>query len=399
MRPPLTDRLYYRDPTLITFEGTIVASRQAEGKYVTVLDRSAFYPTSGGQQHDLGTLNGIAIIAVVDAGDEVQHISAEPVGEAGQKVAGEVDLQRRRKHRQQHTAQHILSQTFLRLHGYETVSVHLGDEYGAIELSTPTMEAKQAAEVEQQANEIVQSSWPVEILFLHGGEIEAIPLRKIPSREGTLRVIKIGEFDWSACGGTHCNTTAEVGVIKLIGAEKIRGRTLVKFLAGVQALEDYRLRFDVTDAVSKSLTCHVCDLPGKIGKLADENKSIRKELAGLQKELIPSRASSLAETAESIGQLKVVARVMEGMDASSAGQLSSAVADAIDGLVLLIADGKLLIHVGAGSGLRAGDLAKRLAADTGLRGGGSNQAAQLGGADSSKLDHYRTILLSLIGHG
>lgn len=394
----MTERLYYRDPALTEFEATITESAVEKGKYHTVLDRSAFYPTSGGQQHDLGILNGVPVVDVVDAGDTVRHVTEKSVGEVGQTVRGEVDSARRRRHRQQHTAQHILSQTFIRLYGYETVSVHLGDEYGAIELSVPSVELNHVAEVERQANEIVMSSWPVEILFLSGAEIESVPLRKIPTREGSLRVIKIGEFDWSACGGTHCNSTAEVGLIKIIGAEKMRGRALVNFLAGVQALEDYRLRFDVTDSLSRTFTCHVSDLPAKTGKLSDENKGLRREITMLQKELIPIRAKALAGGAETVGQVRTIAREMQGMDAASAGQLGAVVADEIDGLVLLAAEGKLLISVGATSNLHAGELAKKLAAETGLRGGGSNRAAQLGGADTSKLDHYRAILLSLIGH-
>src|SRR5512140_2783635 len=112
MRHPLTERLYYHDPSLLEFEGTIVATTQKDDHYVTVLDRSAFYPTSGGQQFDTGTLNGVPVVDVIDADHDVLHITAEPIGEAGRKVTGSVDAPRRQRHRQQHTAQHILSQVF-----------------------------------------------------------------------------------------------------------------------------------------------------------------------------------------------------------------------------------------------------------------------------------------------
>jgi alanyl-tRNA synthetase len=394
----VTERLYYRDPSLTEFDATIQAVTEADGRFRTVLDRSAFYPTSGGQLFDTGLINGIAVVDVIDEGASVLHISELPVGKVGEKVTGVVDRPRRTMHRQQHTAQHILSQVFIREFHMETVSVHLGDDYGAIELDNTIIEPDQFDKAERIANDIIYTNWPVSIMFVSGAELDAIPLRKIPSREGELRVIKIGEFDYSACGGTHCNSTAEVSVIKIIGWEKLRGHALVKFLAGSQALEDYRSRFAVTDTLAKALTCHPNDLPGKVDKLSAENKDQRKQMALLYKELLPLRAEALIQNAQQIGTLHYVYKAIDGMDASTAGQLASMVADKVDGLVLFVADGKLLISVGAGSGLHAGELAKKLSGVLGLKGGGSNKAAQLGGADLSKLEEYKAALLSQIGH-
>ncbi|MBK7141349.1 MAG: hypothetical protein IPH75_04630 [bacterium] len=394
----MTERLYYRDPALLEFEATIISSEKADGRYQTVLDRSAFYPTSGGQLFDTGVLGGVEVLDVIDADDSVLHITGQSVGEPGRRVAGSVNAARRKMHRQQHTAQHILSQIAVRQYQFETVSVHLGDDYGAIELNTPSIDQSQLDQLETAANEILFANWPVSILFVSGQELDKLPLRKIPSREGELRVIKVGEFDYSACGGTHCNSTAEVGVIKLIGWEKLRGHALVKFVAGSQAIEDYRLRFAVTDSLTKSLTCHLKDLNDKVDKLTGENRDQRKQLGALFKELLPIRADELAATAVTIGALKFVYKAVDGMDATTAGQLGSTVAERINGVALLVADGRLLISVGTGSKLHAGELSKQLSASIGLKGGGSNKAAQLGGADPAKLEEYKAALLSLIGH-
>lgn len=394
----MTERLYYRDPSLTDFDATILAVTEADGRFRTALDRSAFYPTSGGQLFDMGVINGIPVIDVIDEGATVLHISELPVGKVGEKVKGSVDRPRRMIHRQQHTAQHILSQVFIREFQMETVSVHLGDDYGAIELDSAAIDTDQLDRAERLANDIIYTNWLVQIMFVSGAELDAIPLRKIPSRDGELRVIKIGEFDYSACGGTHCNSTAEVAIVKILGWEKLRGHALVKFLAGSQALEDYRSRFTVTDSLAKALTCHPNDLPGKVDKLSTENKDQRKQMALLYKELLPLRAEALIQNAQQIGTLRYVYKAIDGMDASTAGQLASMVADKVDGLVLFVAEGKLLISVGTGSGLHAGELAKKLSATLGLKGGGNNKSAQLGGADPSKLEEYKAALLSQIGH-
>lgn len=394
----MTDRLYYRDPTLLEFEATILISAEQDGRFATTLDRSAFYPTSGGQLFDTGTLNGVRVVDVVESEGFVKHISEALIGKPGDAVTGKVDQDRRRMHRQQHTAQHILSQSFIKLFGFETVSVHLGDDYGSIELDQTSVDVIQIERVERFANDVIAAAWPVSILFLKGSEIENIPLRKIPTREGELRVIKIGDFDYSACGGTHCGNTSDVGLIKITGWEKLRGHALVNFLAGVQAVDDYKRRFEATDLLTKSLTCGVTDLVSKVDKLVNEGKSLRKSNTQLQKELLPARVAYHAGTAMDVHGRKLVAGVLEDMDASTAGQLGSAIAEQISGVALFVAEGKLLIAVGLSCGLHAGEIAKSLAALLGLRGGGSNKAAQLGGADPAKIQEYRAALLSIIRH-
>ena len=332
----MTERLYYRDSSLLKFEATIVEQGEHEGKTYTVLDKSAFYPTSGGQLHDTGTLNGIAITDVIETDDDqIWHISDKPVGKIGDTVRGVIDKDRRYIHRQMHTAQHILSQAFIRLYGYETVSVHLGREYAAVELDAKQVSPEQMISAEQMVQEIIGANYPVEILFPDEDEAANLPLRKVPMREGTIRVIRIGDFDWSACGGTHCSSTAEVVVLKITGVEKIRGRSLVKFLVGRQALDDYHNRFSVTSHLSHQFTCHVNDLVDKVDKLTADNNNMRKEITRLQKELMPVWAEELAAEAQTFGAYQVVCREMELSDDHHARQLAGLVAGRIDGVVFL----------------------------------------------------------------
>jgi alanyl-tRNA synthetase len=395
----VTERLYYRDPALIEFEAHVVAQGQIGSRYYSVLDRTAFYPTSGGQLNDLGRLNDIDVIDVIETEDgDIRHIAMLPMGESGSAVHGVVDKSRRRRNRQLHTAQHLISQVFIRLSEAETVSVHLGEEYGAVELNKNEIGESDLAEAERLTNELIADNLPIEILFIDASEIGSIPVRKPPARHGIIRVIKIGEFDWSACGGTHCLSTLEVGQVKIIGAEKLRGHLLVKFLAGSQTLEDYRMRFAITDSLSRALTCHPSDLPLKLDKLMTENKSQHKEIAQLQKELLPIRVVQLAATSTDVDGRHIVAADVGGFDTGLLSQLAQSVADEIHGIAVLLAEGRLVVAVSADSGLHAGDILKGFTKQYGLKGGGNSRVAQAGGADHARLADYRNAILGLCGH-
>jgi len=392
----LTDRLYYRDSALLEFEAEIVAAGSNEGKYYTILDRSAFYPTSGGQLFDTGQINEIEITDVIeDDNHEVRHISEQPPGKVGDKVKGRVDRERRFKNRQVHTAQHILSQAFVKLFGCDTVSVHLGEEYANIELNTESLTPEQTAAAEKLANEIIRDNLPVDVIFADDELLKYLPIRKIPEREGALRVIKIGEFECSACGGTHCHRTSEVGLIKITGFEKVRGRYSVGFLAGVLAVEDYLVRYEVTDRLSKTFTCHVTDLPDKLDKLASENKTIQREITRLLKELLPVRAEEMAAEVKTAGKIAVCGRIISDLDNNAAGHLASLVADRINGMAIIMTADRLLLAVSEQTGLHAGELIKKFAARVNVRGGGSQKAAQVGGVVPEKYDEYLDLIIKL----
>jgi alanyl-tRNA synthetase len=395
----MTDRLYYNDPALVSFEANITGSGTRDGRPWVTLDRSAFYPTSGGQLHDLGTLNGIPVVEVLeDDSGEVVHLLEGPLGSPEEKISGEVDPERRRHFRQQHTAQHILSQAFFRLYDLQTKSVHLGLEYAAVELPADEISDDKLATAETLANDVIRAGDPIQIMFVTPEEAANLPLRKVPQVREKIRIIRVGDFDWSACGGTHCSTTAEVGMIKIVATERLRKRTLVKFLAGDLAFADYARRFDVTAILSKRLTCHIDDLPEKFEKLDEELKVVRQELTALRKEMLPSRADALASSAIKIGRYSLVGSVEGDSDAKLATQLASLVADKLGGVAAIIAESRLLLATASESDLHAGKLAKQLSERIGLRGGGGQNQAQLGGAEPAKLDEYVTQLKALLAN-
>jgi alanyl-tRNA synthetase len=394
----MTERLYYHDSNLLEFEGTITEVGRSGDLYYTVLDRSAFYPTSGGQSHDNGVLGGAMVVdvTVADSG-EVHHLTETAIGSVGTTVSGRIDKERRRRNCQNHTAQHLLSAAFGRLFGLRTVSVHLGEEYGAVELNTPDVSEESLDQAERLANEVIRDNLAVNTLFVDSTEAGRLPLRKPPPKEGTLRIIRIDDFECSACGGTHCSTTGGVGLIKIIGTEKLRGNSLVKFLSGRLAYEDYGLRFEVSDRLARQFTCHPSDLPSRIEKMAGENKELRRQLSEARKALLPALVDRLAQTVSTAFGLPTVIQLLTEVDSGQLVQLAGQLAERIGGLAALQVNDRIVLAASERSGRKAGALARELAAAADLKGGGNDRVAQLGGADESRIDFYREKLGKLLG--
>ena len=394
----MTERLYYKDPALLSFEGTIIEARQFNGKHLTVLDKTAFYPTSGGQPHDNGLLNSVAIFDVTESDGNIQHISDSAVGTIGDRVKGEVDSGRRKYFRQLHTAQHILSSVFIELYDFQTVSVHLGEDYGAIELKQPSLEDDQLLKAEQLSNEYILQSLPVEIIFAEEQEAQKLPLRKKPSRQGTIRIIKIGEIDYSACGGTHCSNSSEIGLIKIINVEKQRNNILINFLAGTGAKKDYDKRFEVTDRLSKQLTCAVDELKLRYDKIIEENKQYRQQLVQLQKELLPIKIKEAAAASENSNGINYVCMEENSMDSKLAANFATSLADNIGGIALIQLEERIIIGVCDSDTINidAKEIARRFSSELNLKGGGGKTMAQLGGSLKGQLNKYREVLVKIL---
>jgi len=394
----VTERLYYKDPALLAFTARIIATGRDKRGCFTVLDRSAFYPTSGGQSNDTGLLNGRTVIDVTESEDgRVLHHTAEPVGAIGETVEGRIDKVRRRRHRQSHTGQHLLSAAFHHLFGYVTASVHLGEEYAAVEFDVEAVGEVDLERAEAWVNDRIADNIPVEILFVEADRVAELPMRKQPQRSGLLRLIKIGELDYSACGGTHCSTTGGVGLLKIVGVEKMRGRALVKYLCGDLALADYLSRYAVTDVMARSATCNPVDLPGKFEKLSVELRDAKGELSALRRQLLPTHAEQLARKAEPGGRHRFVLASAPEADSSTGGQLAALVADMVGGPAVLLIDGRLMVAAPENGEFDAGRLARQLAERSGLKGGGNRRQAQLGGAPIADLEPYRAMVREILG--
>ncbi len=310
---PHTERLYYTDAYLREFTARLLRSVPDERGARVYLDRTAFYPESGGQPSDRGTLGGIPLLDVIDEGDEVAHILAEqPVGES---VQGIIDWQRRFDHMQQHTGQHILSAAFDRTGGYKTVSFHLGTESSTIDLDSERVGARQLEAAEELANSVVFENRALQISFRPAAEAQQLDLRKPTEREGDIRLIEIESFDLSACGGTHVGAAGAVGGICLRKVERAKGMTRVEFVCGARALRRARQDYALLSEAGRLLSSGFDTIPGLITKQAQDLREAGKSAQKLVSELAELEAAQLWRESPEVSGVRLVQRVFDSADA------------------------------------------------------------------------------------
>jgi alanyl-tRNA synthetase len=378
----MTERLYYTDSYLTRFDATVVAvAVGVGGRHEIVLDRTAFYPTSGGQPFDVGRLGGARVIDAVDADDgRVVHVTDTALA-PGASVGGEVDWTRRFDHMQQHTGQHLLSAAFDRCFGVRTESFHLGAEGCTIDLAREVTPAETSAAVDD-ANRVIWEDRPVTVRFVTPEEAAAMPLRKEPVKTGRLRLIDIQDYDLSACGGTHVSRTGSVGIVVVGGSERVRGGSRVEFLCGTRARRRFDAWRDSLQAARRHLPVAPEELAAGIERLQSENRSLQKALAAAHERLAAVDARALVERGLRIGTRLVVAETLPDRDAAGLKSLASAAAaeaGAVAALFSTTTPALVVVACHPAAGVDAGAVLKSLTATFGGRGGGKPDLAQGGG--------------------
>lgn len=374
----MTERLYYADAGLLVFDATVVEALDVGGRQAAVLDRTAFYPTSGGQPHDTGRLNDVRVVDVVDDGDRILHV-VESSLQAGASVRGAVDPMRRLDHRQQHTGQHVLSAAFDRMFSNRTVGFHMGTEVSTIDLAR-ALSAEDVERAVDEANRVVWEDRTVTVRFADAAEAQSMGLRKESSREGQLRLVEVADFDLSACGGTHVDRTGTIGLIAVTATEKFKGGLRVTFVCGGRALRSFRGLRDAVAGSVRVLSVVPDELPGAIQKLQADAKGLRKRAADLQVALAAHEAERLLEVAASSATPGVVGAVLDGWDAAGLKAVGSAlIAKAPVVGVLVAGSAAVVVAHTATSGPRAMEIIQHLTSRFGGKGGGTAELAQAGG--------------------
>jgi alanyl-tRNA synthetase len=379
---PGTPRLYFDDPTLLAFEATVVAHSRVDDRPALVLDRTAFYPDSGGQPGDAGELAGIAVedTRCDDAG-VVLH--ALPVGAelppVGRVVRGLIDRDRRRLHAALHTGQHMLSRAMVDEAGAETVSSRLSAGGSTLDLDVASLDERALARAERRVAQAIEDDLAVRQWFPEPEEVASLPLRRAPKVTENIRVVDIGGFDLSPCGGTHCARTALVGVLHITGVERFKGRTRVNFLAGRAALDELRARSASLAELGRLFTCGPHDARAAVERLRSELQSTRDALGDVRARWAEGVAERLLREASEAGSSRVVL-TLEGEAVETLRALGQRLT-AREGVVAFLAsrvdDGLLvLIARGPGSGFDCGAWLKRVAAAQQGRGGGRPDRAE-----------------------
>ncbi len=419
----MTQRLYYNDPYLREFDATVVGVSERDDRLVVTLDRTAFYPTSGGQPFDTGTLGPLRVVDVLDEnGGTIEHL-VDQVSDTGVRhvsdtsltpgttVHGVIDWTRRFDHMQQHTGQHVLSAAFDKLFGARTVSFHLGAAVSTIDLARELTPAEIAA-AEAEANRIVWEDRLVAIRYATAEEAAALPLRKRlrPARDaslrdverdragvgprerkegqppdrGTLRLIDVEGFDLSACGGTHVARTGAIGIIAVGSWERFKGGQRIEFLCGGRALARFRSLRDAVGGGVRLLSVLPEELPASIERLQADAKEQKRMLATLQSELAKYRAEEIAVSAEMVSDARLVLRAIDA-DASGLKSLATAIVAKPGHFVVLPPTVKpALIVVARSSDVKvpANQVLATLIARFGGRGGGKAELAQGGAVEA-----------------
>ena len=386
----MTHRLYYTDPYLREFDATVVSVGARGDRAAVVLDRTAFYPTSGGQPFDIGTLGAWRVVDVVDEDDgTIAHLVDESLPgatnppAAGQAVHGAIDWTRRFDHMQQHTGQHVLSAAFDKLFAIRTVSFHLGAEVSTIDLARTVSPAEIDA-AEREANRVVWEDRPVTIRFADAEEAAKLPLRKEPVRGGTLRLIEVENFDLSACGGTHVSRSGGIGLIAVSASERFKGGQRIEFMCGGRALRRFQTLRDSTTATVRLLSVLPEEIPAAVERMQSDAKDQKRALSALQTELARFRAEELAHAAEAIPAGKLVLRSIDG-DAATLKSLAMAIAARSGHVVVLVSQLRPLLIVvarSADASIAAQSVVADLTKQFGGRGGGKPDLAQAGGLDA-----------------
>ena len=369
----MTLRLYYTDSYLRDFDASVV--EHADGGRRVYLDRTAFYPTSGGQPHDLGTLDGVEVVDVVDEGERVGHVLAAPLTAA--RVRGSVDWSRRFDHMQQHTGQHLLSAVFHDLLGHATMAVHFGRESSTLDLDAPALEHARLVEAEDRANRVVTENRPVEVTFEQPGL--AAGLRKAPAREGTLRIVTIRDLDRSACGGTHVRATGEIGPILIRSAERVKKSVRLEFLCGERAVRRARADLELLTRLAGRFSAAPDELPALVEAQRAELKAATSARRELEENLAALRARELYAAAppDPSSLRRIVVREERGPV-----ERLRPLAQAVAGMPRAIFVGwtadppALVVATSADSGLEAGSLLRCALERVGGRGGGNARLGQ-----------------------
>lgn len=379
----MTDRLYYHDSYLTEFRARVVDA--SPDRLRIYLDRTAFYPTSGGQPFDIGKLDGVAVTEVVDEDGRIAHQLSEPLDVT--EVSGVIDWPRRFDHMQQHTGQHLLSAILVNLFEAQTVSFHLGVDACTIDIARP-LEPAQIREAELRANEIVFENRPVTIAFEDSSK--DLGLRKPTEREGVIRIISIHDLDRSACGGTHVTSTGEIGPILVRKLDRIRGNQRLEFLCGMRAVKRARADFEAISSVARSFSAPPDEVPALVGAQLEKLQESDKARRRLATELAQARGRELyaVTTPGEDGIRKVVRRVPTLADELRAEAQSFTAGEKSVFLAMGENPPAILLAASRDSGLNAGEFLKTALAKAGGRGGGSATLAQGSVPSKDLLDQF-----------
>jgi len=380
----MTEQLYFDDPFTLEFDAEVLESRPLDGgRFGVVLPRTYFYPTSGGQEHDTGSIGDAQILDIYKDGDTIVHVLDRELAPGFHPAR--IDGERRFRHMQHHTAQHILSASFLEVADIDSLSANInGDTPSTIDLEVDAVDAETLRRAEDFANKIFFEDRAVKTFYVTDADVPNLPFRKPPKVSGRIRVVEVDGFDLTPCGGTHVTRTGMIGLLKIIKTERVNHKLRIYFVAGQQALEYFRQMQDVAQITALLLDTAPDDVAPTVERLQSQLKQAQHDLDSLRGVVLTVEAEKLAASAEMVGELKLVTKLFENRPATELRSLANKLRNE-PGMVAVLAsyDGAKLSMVAASAddaNIDARVLLNNHLAPIGGSGGGSPTLAQGGGA-------------------
>ena len=378
-----TKKLYFEDAYLAEFDARVVERTEIEGKPAVILDQTAFYPEAGGQSCDRGTINGIAVLQVVEDGEGIVHVLERAI--EADTVHGRIDWPRRFDRMQQHSGQHILSQAFYEVVKGATMSFHIGEDVSSVEIGVPKISDADLDRVEARANAVLFEDREIKTYFVPEDRIGTVPLRKPPKKEGPIRVVEVSGFDYSACGGTHCRRAGEIGLIKVTKTDRIRNNLRFEFVCGGRALRDYQEKNRTVRQAAAFFSVADRDVATTVGKSLTEIKALKKKARKLEERIASYEAREIIHGAQG----KIIQAVFEDKSPEEARFLAVQIIHNAERIVLFGAHGEtqshLILAAADGLGLDVRTLIPVVSAVVQVRGGGSPSLVELVTTEKDKL--------------
>lgn len=393
---------YLDDPLTLDFEANIILKTPSTGGRVDlILEKTFFYPTGGGQEHDTGTIGEAQVLAVFkdEAGQVVHRVDRDVVGPV---AAARVDWERRLGHMQHHTAQHLLSRSLEEVLGLETLSARISaDTPSTVDVPPADLSPADLERAEQFVNGIIFQNRPIKLYFISDAEIPTTPFRRPPKVSGQIRVVEVEGFDWSACGGTHCLATGMVGLIKIIKTEIKNKKLRLHFIAGGQALSYFQTCHQTIDTLSRHFSTNLEEVTALVLQQSEQLRAAQRQLKRLQEEMLPVEAQHLAAQAKPIPQGRVVTALFQDRPLDQLRALAKLLQPEPDLVVVLAGyDGRKLsvaVSCGEATGLSARKLLTQQLTPIGGKGGGDDRLAQGGGeATQAEVERMMAQVLPLI---
>lgn len=396
----MTDRLYYDNAYLTEFDAIVLEAKQVNGENLIRLDRSAFYPTSGGQPFDLGNLNGAGILDVfVDGEGEVWHKTDALLSE-GERVHGKIDWERRFDHMQQHAGEHMLANAAYRLLGGHTIGLHLGKDFSTIDMDLPGgrthITAEEIRALEDDVNRNIQKNVPISCYFPDEETLKALPLRKPPTVFEHVRIVQIGDYEYCACGGTHPLSAGEIGLVKILSAAPSRGKLRLAFVCGMRAYLELRRRFDEIERAANVLSTSWEGLSAQVEALLEKAKTAEYLLRQEKKASAVREAEEQLKNAAEKGGVKIVKYVFNGLGMEGLREAGNRIIENGNAIALLADEsekGYLLFFARSENvNVNIGQVLSAACKKHAGKGGGRSDFAQGSASDAAVLDTAQEIL-------